>query len=150
MTPLQPGSVAPAIDGVELDDGPTALFFYKVTCPVCRMSAPVATRFEVAYPGRIVGVGEDPAAALETFAQEHGVGFPSVSDPRPYQTSEAYGLEVVPTLFVVDGSGTIVETVESWDRAGYNRASRTLAGLTGLPYAEVSEDGDGLPVFRPG
>ena len=49
------------------------------------------------------------------------MGFPSVSDPPPYQASDAYGVEVVPTLFVVDGSGTIVETVESWDRAGYNR-----------------------------
>ena len=54
------------------------------------------------------------------------------------------------TLFVIDARGTIVETVESWDRAGYNRASRTLGDLTGLAYHEVSEEGDRLPAFRPG
>ena len=150
MAPLQPGSAAPAIDGVDLKDGPTALFFYKVSCPVCRMSAPQVARFQAAYPGRIVGVGEDPAAALGSFSHEHGVTFPSVSDAPPYPASDAYGIEAVPTLFVVDGTARIVETVESWDRAGYNRASRTLADLTGLPYLEVSNEGDGLPPFRPG
>jgi peroxiredoxin len=150
MAPLQPGSTAPAVDGVDLGHLPSALFFYKVTCPVCRMTAPQVARFDAAYPGRVVGVGEDPAAKLGSFADEFGMRFPSVSDPPPYPVSQAYGLEVVPTLFVIDGSGTIVETVESWDRVGYNRASRTLADLTGLAYAEASSEGDGLPPFRPG
>jgi peroxiredoxin len=135
---------------VPLGHAPTALFFYKVTCPVCRMSAPRIAGLAAAYPGTIVGVGEDPISALVAFADEHGAHFPSVSDPVPYPASDAYGIEVVPTLFVVDGSATIVETVESWDRAGYNRASRTLADLTGLPYLEASQQGDGLPPFRPG
>ena len=150
MAPLAPGSAAPPIDGIDLGTGPKALFFYKVTCPVCRMAAPKSAALHDAYPGRIVGIGEDPAAKLVEFAREYGVGFDSVPDPPPYAASSAYGIETVPTLFVIDARGVIVETVESWDRGGYNRASAALAKLTGLPYVEVSNEHDGLPPFRPG
>jgi peroxiredoxin len=150
MAPLANGTSAPAIDGLDLDGEPTALFFYKVTCPVCQMAAPKVASMAKAYPGRIVGIGQDPAQRLDAFADERGMGFPSASDPPPYPASRAYHVETVPTLFVIDARGTIVETVESWDRAGYNRASRTLGGLVGLAYHEVSEEGDGLPAFRPG
>ena len=147
---LRPGSAAPPIDGAGVGEGALALFFYKVTCPVCQMTAPRTARFQEAYPGRIIGVGQDPDSKLAAFADEHAMGFGSVSDPAPYPASDAYGIEVVPTLFVVDASGRVVEAVESWDREGYNRASRALADLTGDPYAEISNASDGLPPFRPG
>ena len=150
MAPLRPGTAAPAIDGVDLASAPTALFFYKTTCPVCRMAAPKAQAFNAAYPGRIVGVGEDPPGKLASFAGEFGVEFGSVPDLPPYPASDAYGIEVVPTLFVIDAGGAIVETVESWDREGWNRASETMAGLTGSAYVPVSSEEDGLPAFRPG
>jgi hypothetical protein len=151
MAPLTPGTAAPPIAGIELGAEPTAVFFYKVTCPVCQMAAPKADVLASAYPGHLVGVGQDPGARLSEFASSYGgVMFGSVPDPPPYEASNAYGIETVPTLFVVDGGGMVVETVESWDRDGYNRASRTLSGLLGQPYVEVSNSGDGLPAFRPG
>jgi thiol-disulfide isomerase/thioredoxin len=151
MAPLAPGSAAPPIGGIELGREPVALFFYKVTCPVCQMTAPQAAVLATAYPGHLHGVGQDPDPRLEQFAGEYGgSAFDSRADLPPYDASNAYGIETVPTLFVVDGEGTIVETVESWDREGYNRASKTLAGLLGEPYVEVSNPGDGLPPFRPG
>jgi hypothetical protein len=67
----------------------------------------------------------------------------------PYDASEAYGVRTVPTVFLVDG-GTVVDTVEGWDRAGFNRVSERLAELSGAAYRPVSEAGDGLPPFRPG
>jgi peroxiredoxin len=150
MAPLRPGAAAPRIAGVDLSSRPAALFFYKVTCPVCRMSAPKATALERAYPGSMTGIGQDPVAGLEAFSREHGLGFGSIADAPPYPVSDAYGIEVVPTLFVIDDSGMVADAVESWDRAGYERASRALAGLTGAPYVEVSNANDGLPPFRPG
>lgn len=149
MQPLGPGSVAPAIPGVDLSDGPGAVFFYKVTCPVCQMAAPKAQAFADAYPGRIFGVGQDPVEKLDAFDREYGMALLRVPDLPPYERSTAYGIEVVPTVFLVD-DGTIVDTVESWDREGYNRVSRRLAELTGSPYAEISSQADGLPPFRPG
>ena len=127
-----------------------ALFFYKVTCPVCQMAAPKVQGFESAYPGRIVGIGQDPEEKLASFERGFGVTFPSVVDATPYDVSNAYGITVVPTTFLVDRDGTIVESVESWDREGLNAPSERLAGLSGAPYAEISDSTDGLPSFRPG
>lgn len=143
------GSEAPKVPGAT-QTGPHTLVFYKTTCPTCQMAAPAFDVFERAYPGRLVGVGQDPAGELTAFAADLGVGFPSVSDTKPYQASNAYDIEHVPTLFVVDGRGSVADVVESWDRAGINRASATLAGLLGVSAATVSDPDDGLPEFRPG
>jgi hypothetical protein len=63
--------------------------------------------------------------------------------------SNAYGIEVVPTLFLVE-DGVVTDVTESWDREGWNRVGSRLAGALGQSIAPLSEDGDGLPVFRPG
>ena len=143
------GAEAPAVDGATLD-GPHALLFYKVTCPTCQMAASPVDRFQGAYPGRIVGVGQDPEDALETFSEAYGVSFPSRADLPPYESSSAYGIENVPTLVVVDDAGRVADVVESWDREGLNRASVRLAELLGVEPVTISEPADGLPAFRPG
>ncbi len=150
MAVITKGSRAPAIPGVEFGGKPRVIFFYKVTCPVCQMSAPHVERFQQAYPGAITGVGEDPPAQLADFAREHGMSFGNVPDEVPFTVSDAYGLEAVPTLVLVGADGMVADTVESWDREGFNRVSSELSEMLGLPYAPISEEGDGLPPFRPG
>ncbi|MEX2459054.1 MAG: redoxin domain-containing protein [Actinomycetota bacterium] len=148
MPAIEPGTRAPEIPGVAFDR-PTAVYVYKVTCPVCQISAPVTQTFEAAYPGHVVGVGQDPPEKLERFSSEFGVTFPSVEDAPPYDVSNAYGIRTVPTLFLIE-DGTVTDTVESWDREGFNRVSRRLAAALGAEYAEISHPSDGLPAFRPG
>jgi thiol-disulfide isomerase/thioredoxin len=148
MTPIQPGDHAPAIPSARLDR-PTAVFFYKVTCPTCQLAAPVTDTFESAYPGHIVGVGQDPQDKLGQFADEFGVSFASVSEAPPYALSDVYGIRTVPTLFLVE-DGVVSDTVEGWDRDGYNRVSARLAEATGRDYVPISEADDGLPAFKPG
>jgi peroxiredoxin len=128
---------------------PVGVWFYKVTCPVCQMVAPAVGAWSAARPGRLWGVGQDPAGKLTEFARRYGIDFPSVVDGPPYDISDAFGVRVVPTLFVVDGDGKVAASVESWDRGGYNHAARLLAGDGPAP-PPVSEAGDGLPAFRPG
>lgn len=148
--PLDDGSAAPPIPGVDLATRPAIVaFFYKVTCPVCEMTAPKAAAFERAYPGVPVGVGQDPPERLERFSRDRGLAFASVADVAPYGISAAYGVQVVPTTVLI-GEGRVLRTVESWDRDGLNELSRAVARITGLPYAEVSHPADGLPPFRPG
>jgi thiol-disulfide isomerase/thioredoxin len=146
---IQVGDAAPEIPEAGVS-GPHALTFYKVTCPTCQMAAPVFDRFATAYPGAVVGVGQDPPRLLERFADEHGVRYPSVSDVEPYAISAAYDIEHVPTLVVVDGDGIVRDLVESWDREGTNRAARTLAELLGTDAVVISAPEDGVPAFRPG
>ena len=150
MAPLTTGSEAPAIPGIGFGDEPQAVVFYKVTCPTCQMAGPKLEAFQDAYPGRIAGVGQDPEDKLAQFHRSYGLTFPSVPDLPPYAISTAYGVEIVPTTFLVDRDGRVEAVVEAWDRDGLNRISRRLADLTGSAYAPISEPGDGLPPFRPG
>ena len=114
------------------------------------MAAPALERFERAYPGHVRWIGQDPAGDLEAFAREYGVSSPSVPDLPPYEISNGYGIESVPTMVVLDQRGVVADVVESWDRDGYNRASASLASLLGAASVTISEPGDGLPEFRPG
>ncbi len=113
------------------------------------MAAPKVQAFEEAYPGRILGIGQDPKGKLLDLSKNYGMTFRSVPDVEPYEVSNQWGIRVVPTTFLVDG-GTIIDTVESWDREGLNRISRRLADVTGVAYRAVSDPDDGLPPFRPG
>jgi thiol-disulfide isomerase/thioredoxin len=147
-TPLAPGAPAPPIAGASAD-GPHALVFYKVTCPVCQMAAPKLQALGDAFPDRVIAVGQDAPDLLSGFGDEYGMRLPVLVDLAPYEASEAYGVRTVPTLFLVN-DGTVLDTVEGWDREGVNRVAGRLAELTRSPYRPVSEPGDGLPPFRPG
>lgn len=148
MQPLKPGTEAPDVPGVDRD-GARVLLFYKVTCPTCQISAPVAERFHRAVGDRFVGIGQDPREKLDQFAEELGATFTAISDQPPYELSNAYGIRVVPTLFVT-GDGKVVDVSESWDREGWNRLVAKMGALTGEAAEAVSWEGDGLPPFRPG
>jgi hypothetical protein len=149
MSVISIGTPAPPVLGIDVADGTKALFFYKVTCPVCQMAGPIAKQLDSAYPEVVTGIGQDPEEKLDAFSGEYGWSFVSEPDLPPYPVSEAYGIRVVPTVVLVH-DGTVLDLVESWDRDGYNRVSSRLADLTGRPATTMSEEGDGLPSFRPG
>jgi AhpC/TSA family len=150
VSPLPVGEVAPPIPGVDFADGPFGLFFYKVTCPTCRLSAPKMRTFEEAYPGRVIGIGQDPEPTLARFSTEYEMGIRSVEDAPPYRVSDAYAIESVPTLYLVGTDGRILESVGAWDRDGFNAVSARLAEETSSPPALISVPDDGLPDFKPG
>jgi thiol-disulfide isomerase/thioredoxin len=150
VKPVAIGTRAPDVPGVDPGSGPSALVFYKVTCPVCQMAAPKLARLGRAYRGRVHGIGQDPEAKLMEFDSEFGFGIPAMPELPPYPVSNAYGVRVVPTVFLIGPDGSISDVVESWDREGLNRLSGELAELAGAEFVPVSEWGDGLPPFRPG
>ena len=125
------------------------LWFYKVTCPVCQMGAQVAEAVHAAFPGTVIGVGQDPTIRLEDFAETYGVTFDSVTDEEPYPVSDAYGIRVVPTLVVVHDE-RVEDVVESWDRDGYDRVTAGLAERIGRSPRAVTDVAARLPAFRPG
>jgi thiol-disulfide isomerase/thioredoxin len=150
VSPLQVGDVAPTVPTVQFGDGPVGLFFYKVTCPTCQLAAPTMRHFERAFPGRVVGIGQDPEPELARFTREYEMGIASVEDAPPYPISDAYAVESVPTLYLVGDDGGVVEAVGAWDRDGFNRVASRLAELTGGEPVLVSTPDDGRPDFKPG
>ena len=150
---LQAGERAPSFsladtrDGREVSDpwleGDVVLAFFKVTCPVCQMVAPKVDALARAG-ARVVAIGEDPPAPLVDYASRYGQLVPTVSEPPPYDVSRAFALEAVPTLFLVGADGLVRQAVGGWDRERWNQLARAAGA------GPVSEEGDGLPVFRPG
>jgi hypothetical protein len=93
---------------------------------------------------RVVAVGEDAPAEIRSYADRHGQKVTTLSETAPYPASDAFGIDTVPTLFRVDEDGIVGDAVVSWDRDAWNRFAEAAGG------AAVSEEGDGLPPFRPG
>ncbi len=151
--PAGPGERAPtfilpdAVTGEDVTDpwteGDVVLAFFKVTCPVCQMAAGKVQALADAGV-RVTAIGEDPPPALAAYAERYGQRVPTVSEPRPYRVSDAYGISVVPTLVLVGADGVVRDKVVGWDRERWN----ALAAAAGAP--PVSREGDGLPSFRPG
>lgn len=143
------GARAPDVDGVNVD-GPRAVVFFKVTCGTTKLATPAMERLARAYPGRVVGVGQDPRPELDALARDFDLTLPLVPDLAPFTASDGYGIVSAPTAVAVDGDGLVADVAESWDRDAWNRLSATLARLLGVEPVPVSEPGDGLPSFKPG
>ncbi len=124
--------------------GGTVLAFFKTSCPVCKMVAPMLTK--LAEGGaRVVAIGQDPPEAIEKYNESQGQRVPALSERAPYAVSEAYGLEAVPTLFLIGPDGEIRQALPGWNRDTWNE----LAASLGLA-EPLSTPDDGLRPFRPG
>ena len=133
----------PVSDPWRASSAPTVLAFFKATCPVCQLAAPLVEAIS-ASGARVVAIGEDPTPTLARFRDRWGQAVPTLSEPAPYRVSDAYGLISVPSLFLVGPQGVILDAVLGWDRDEWNRVAVAAGGRP------VSATGDGLPAFRPG
>jgi hypothetical protein len=143
------GASAPDVEGANLV-GPRALVFFKVTCGTTKIATPAIERLARAYPGRVIGIGQDPRVDLDAFASAFGLSLPLVPDLEPYPASDAYGIVSAPTAVAVNSDGAVAAVAESWDRDAWNRLSANLAGMLGVEPVPVSDPEDGLPSFKPG
>jgi peroxiredoxin len=146
---ISTGAQAPPVDGAS-QEGPHVLVFFKVTCGTTQLATPAIERLAQAFPGRVVGVGQDPRPALDAFSSEYGLTLPLVPDLDPYEASDAYGIVSAPTAVAVGRDGAILDVAESWDRDAWNRLAARFADEIGVAPSTVSDPDDGLPDFKPG
>lgn len=144
-----PSFTLPAVgDGQEVSDpwteGTTVLGFFKASCPVCKMVAPMLTRLAEAGV-RVVAVGQDPPETITKFNENEGQRVPALSEADPYPVSESFGLEAVPSIFLIGTDGEILAAIGGWNRDTWN-AMAAAAGMT----EPLSTPDDGLRPFRPG
>src|SRR5437762_3211700 len=84
--------------------GPVLAAFFKVSCPTCQYTLPFLERLYQQFRAQnlqLWGVSQDTARDSQRFAKTYGVTFPILIDEEPYETSQEYGLEYVPTLFLI-------------------------------------------------
>jgi len=147
--PKAPDFVLPSPDGTSislsqaLDAGPVALFFYKTECPTCALAFPFVQRLHE-RGAAVLGIAQNGAEEVRSYQSRFGATFPGALDEPFFLTSTAYGVEMTPTLFLVEPGGRIADAVEAWQRDGYDRIAAALAG------GPLVTDDDGVPAFRPG
>ncbi|MGO9907527.1 MAG: peroxiredoxin family protein [Solirubrobacteraceae bacterium] len=99
-------------------DGPALLLFVSEECPTCTLTlrrlAPVLPAL-AAGGLRVAAIFEDPLEVAARVARRVGFGGAVLSEPAPYEVSEAYSLVSLPTAVVVDGEGRERSRVVGWD-----------------------------------
>ena len=88
------------------------------------------------------GISQDAHDSSKQFAQQQGATFPILVD-EDLCVSEDYQPEFVPTLFLIDASGKIVDRVVAFDKVGLNRVASVVVQGLGTPLVVIAPDNDG-------
>lgn len=164
MAPVTTGKKAPTfqlkgIDGKPYefkDDGTSALTvlsFFKNSCPTCQLAVPYLERLYQAYQQKGVrfwGIEQDPADQSKEFARQYGLSFPVLPETAPYPVSNAYGISIVPTIFLIDGTGQVLSSTVAFVKQELKNLSQEIAKRVNIAPAEIFASGDTAPALKPG
>jgi cytochrome c biogenesis protein CcmG, thiol:disulfide interchange protein DsbE len=119
----------PAATIAGLRGRPAIVHFWASWCGPCQKEAPELAQLGRELHGRATLVGvdyTDAAGSARTFIASHGWRFPILADPSG-RTGDAYGLNGLPTTFIVDARGRIVRRLTGpQTAAGLLRAVQRL------------------------
>jgi peroxiredoxin len=136
-----------------LQNGPVLVAFFKVSCPTCQYTFPFVERIyqQLRPQGVLVwGISQDDAPVSERFAKEYGISFPILIDDYPYQTSRAYGLKYVPTLFLIHPSGEVDLMSDGFARTDLLEIQMRLAKHFSVTLPALFLPNERVPEFKPG
>ena len=114
-----------------LANGPALLAFFKISCPVCQLSAPYLQRLAANNAIQVIGISQDDASATRGFLQRFGATFPTLLDlsSEDYPASNAYGITSVPSLFLLERDGTIARAFNGFSKRDFEEIGER-AGIT--------------------
>ena len=101
-----------------LKAGPALFAFYKISCPVCQLTAPYLERLSAGKKIQVIGVSQDDTASTQAFLDRFGVTYPTLLDQaaESYPASNAYGISSVPSLFLVEPDGRISKSFSGFSK----------------------------------
>jgi peroxiredoxin len=164
MSVLKAGKSAPhfgliAIDGKKyslqegLKHGPVLAAFFKVACPVCQYTFPFLERLYQQLRSRgvqIWGISQDDVRDSERFAGEYSVTFPVLIDEYPYKLSREYGLEEVPSIFLIAPEGSIAIESAGFVKRDLLEIQKALAQTLSASVGALFQPSENVPENKPG
>ncbi len=133
--------------------GPALLVFVKEDCPTCEYALPLVDRIYQNYPGSkasIVVIAQEGVFAALKMVQDWGLHMPVLLDQDPFVVSEDYGLDFVPTFFLVGQDGRIERSFESFAREELKALNEAIARFSGATPIRFFTAQEGVGAFRPG
>ena len=164
MTNIAVGRVAPgfnlkSLDGKEyelgklLEKGPAVVAFFKISCPVCQFTFPYLQRLAERYSGdsaTVIAVSQDDARGTKEFNREYGVTFPTLLDEPGYPVSNAYGLSMVPTIFLIEPDGKVKVSCMGFDKGDLEKIAAELSVRRKIAAAPLFRPDEVIPAQKPG
>jgi peroxiredoxin len=136
-----------------LQKGLVVAAFFKISCPVCQFTAPFLERLFQRYGGNAVtflGISQDDAKSTSKFAAEFGMTFPVAIDAKGYPASNAYGLTMVPTIFLIDSDGAVKISSMGFATQDLETIATELARRRNLAPAALFRADERVPAQKPG
>jgi peroxiredoxin len=124
-----------------LAGGPALLAFFKISCPVCQLTAPFLERLAANPALQVIGISQDDANATRNFVQRFGVTFQVFLDSSSegYPASNAYGISSVPSLFLVERDGIIARSFSGFSKRDFEEIGMRAGVLPFGPEDQVPE-----------
>lgn len=127
--------------------------FFKINCPTCQFTLPFLERLHQDYAGKgftLWGISQNNQAETSQFAHDYKISYPLLLDQNNYQVSYAYGITVVPTLFLIDKNQEILFTSEGFAKEDLEKISRDIAEKVGNTVIDVFAGESNVPAFKAG
>src|SRR5256885_16427506 len=96
------------------------------------------------------GTSQDDARATKEFARKYGVTFPIALDEKGYPASNAYGLSMVPTIFLIETDGTAKVSSMGFVKNDLERIAREVAERRKVAPAALFGATESVPANKPG
>lgn len=130
--------------------GPLLVIAWKIGCPVSRMTLPFFDRIQGAYPAaRVLGVAQENEQELSEYVRKNGIAFQQLPD-ADLSVSKVLNLDLVPSYWLIDTSGMVLEGGQAWNRELIESINERLASLVGIDQTLIILPSDNVPVFTPG
>jgi len=111
------------------------LDFWASWCSACRLLSPQLSKWQTTYSGQglqVIGVTSDDVPLATKAATALGMKYAVASDANEAAMA-AYGVKVLPTMFVIDKKGVIRDVVLGYDPAKHADFEKLLKTLLAEP-----------------
>lgn|SRR5574341_472512 len=127
--------------------------FFKINCPTCQFIFPFLEKIHKNYAVKgftLWGISQNNQAETLQFAREYKISFPMLLDQNNYQVSYAYGITVVPTVFLIDKNHEILFVSEGFAKEDLEKLSGDIAEKVGNTVIDIFAGESDVPAFKAG
>ena len=131
----------------------TLIAFFKISCPTCQFTFPFLEKLHKNYAGKgftLWGISQNNQTENLQFASQYQISFPLLLDQNNYQISYAYGITVVPTLFLIDKNQEILFTGEGFAKEDLEKLSEEIARRINSAHTDIFASESYVPAFKAG